>query len=159
MPDSDRARLKIPAVGKYFAWSYPFALVRSWNLEDPTTARESGTLDPDVAFMTVGGFVYFDAQYQPVHINAAVPDTKGRLRFGPPRHLPHAWAERQLARGNFQPITLRTLLKQGASDYTWLPPLINHSSAEPDCPYGGFAYLGTGLADFDLLDEVLVCSI
>ena len=137
--------------------------------------------------------------------------------------MPHAWAERQLARrqlrlppchssearpigrtlpgGSFQPITLHMLLKQGASDYTWLPrlgnfglvldlprllreqrnpfqcpslfllglrPLVNHSSAEPDCaelwrvhgtrqssrqpvrqlrptgPYGGFAYLGRG---------------
>ena len=26
-----------------------------------------------------------DDQYRPVHINAAVPDPKGRLRFGPPR--------------------------------------------------------------------------
>eukprot|EP00439_Symbiodinium_sp_Y106_P006907 s4915_g1.t1 len=83
------------------------------------------------------------------------------------RHVPHAWAERQLARGCFQPITLQMLLKQGASDYTWLPPLVNHSSAEPDCPYGGFAYLGRGLPclpacshsfSFRCLDQALQIS-
>jgi len=159
IPEAERRRLKIPAAGQYFAWSYPFSLVRSWKSSTSELPKPEASMDPDVAFLTVGGFVYFDDNYQPVHINAAVPDPKGRLRFGPPRHVPHAWAERQLARGCFQPITLQMLLKQGASDYTWLPPLVNHSSAEPDCPYGGFAYLGRGLADFDVHDEVLICSL
>eukprot|EP00439_Symbiodinium_sp_Y106_P063339 s46_g9.t2 len=86
IPEAERRRLKIPAAGKYFAWSYPFSLVRSWKSSTSELPKPEASMDPDVAFLTVGGFVYFDDNYQPVHINAAVPDPKGRLRFGPPRH-------------------------------------------------------------------------
>ncbi|CAE7838930.1 unnamed protein product [Symbiodinium sp. CCMP2592] len=86
IPEAERRRLKIPAAGQYFAWSYPFSLVRSWKSSTSELPKPEASMDPDVAFLTVGGFVYFDDNYQPVHINAAVPDPKGRLRFGPPRH-------------------------------------------------------------------------
>ncbi|CAE7221769.1 NLRC3 [Symbiodinium sp. KB8] len=90
IPEAERRRLKIPAAGQYFAWSYPFSLVRSWKSSTSELPKPGAGMDPDVAFLTVGGFVYFDDNYQPVHINAAVPDPKGRLRFGPPSP---SWAE------------------------------------------------------------------
>ncbi|CAJ1354008.1 unnamed protein product [Effrenium voratum] len=147
----DRNQLQIPDSGKYIAWSHPFALSH-WDWEDPFV--QSLLVNPDVAFFTMGSFVYFDEKYEPVHINAIVPHPSGSLRFGPPQPLSHTWAERQLTRGNFQPVMLHSLLCQGASDYTWLPP----GHKEPDCPYGGFAYLGKGLS-MDTSEELLMSTV
>lgn len=133
----------IPADAKYFAWCYPF--LSDWGAD----AESEPSSDADVLFVTVGGYVYFDDEFQVIRLNAVLPSPVGGLKFGPPKQWQAAWTA-QLPPSRWQPVTLRKLLMAGAMEFCWLRPDeflgdddsgVSFSSGK----FGAFAYLGKAL--------------
>ena len=159
LPAAAKEAALIPEAAAYYMWSYPFTA--DW--PQILLAANASTLeDPDVAMLSVGAFVYFDCDYQPIQINALGGNIgtgdQMQLRFGPPRELSSEWVNRLLRRADLQPVTLHEYLVKKASHFCWLSPqdcevdrLVSRESIVPAAdemwlPFGGFAYVGLGLS-------------
>eukprot|EP00931_Biecheleriopsis_adriatica_P004120 TRINITY_DN105834_c0_g1_i1.p1 TRINITY_DN105834_c0_g1~~TRINITY_DN105834_c0_g1_i1.p1 ORF type:complete len:876 (-),score=170.27 TRINITY_DN105834_c0_g1_i1:123-2606(-) len=134
-----RDAMKIPEVAKYYVWVYGLNRKFRWK-DEPLLDM---TLAGDVAFAHYGGFMYFDANLVPVHINGCVPRSGGNLHFGMPEKLDDAWVKQNLENHKLEPVSVKYLLEAGASEYRWMPA---DDSGAASCglklPYGGFAYCG-----------------
>jgi len=159
IPSTFKVGGRIPEEAIYFAWSYPF--LTDWDPLDGCvesccashSSFSSVARDPDAAFLQVGGFVYLDACYNPVHILAAVPDDTGAgaLKFGAPQHLDMDWVK--LARSNdAHPVTIRSLHEKGVVEFFWAPPGLEgqtNGGGPRDNVFGGFVYVGVNLSNFE----------
>jgi len=146
LPDEDRKQRGIPEGAVYFVWSYPF--FTDWDMPDDDCTGSS-TDCPDMAFLRIGGFIYLDASYKPIHILAATPSAEGGLKFGRPKRMAQKWVEKLLYQDQFQPVTLQFLLEKGTTDFCWIAPEEEVMTEDPgkeatvaSCQYGGFAYIG-----------------
>eukprot|EP00930_Biecheleria_cincta_P045468 TRINITY_DN31331_c0_g1_i1.p1 TRINITY_DN31331_c0_g1~~TRINITY_DN31331_c0_g1_i1.p1 ORF type:complete len:1073 (+),score=160.91 TRINITY_DN31331_c0_g1_i1:461-3220(+) len=114
------------------------------------SSEELDLEDPDVSFLTVGGYIYFRAgntdqrqlkstgssrrsrqslmgAARPVVLDMLVARSIrfspcGALQFSAPRRWEPAWTERLIQQGRFQPITPRKWLMAGARYVCWLRP-------------------------------------
>jgi len=163
----DRAAASIPDTAEHFIFCYP--------LERSFTHGAVVDGDPDAAFLSVGGFVYFDGSLRALRINALMKSSGDGLSFGKPKDWQPGWTESLQKQGcNFHPITLPAFTSTGASSFAWLKPhtVIGGSLSEGGqaiCPHGGFTYLfdqkPRGLLseeeaapDDDSLDNILMLS-
>merc|ERR1711957_890148 len=116
LPEAARVAANVPQTAAYFAWCYPFA--SDWNVESDDWAT-----DPDVLFLVVGGYVYFDNKRNVVGINSVLPAASGGLKFGPPKQWRPEWTAQLKRQGDrWRPVTLRKLLVAGATEFCWLRP-------------------------------------
>jgi len=140
----------IPENARFFAWSYP--------IDEPCEqgahhAWAANADDPDVAFLSVGGYVYFggtsssDGNLDIICINALVPSAHGsfRLHFGPPQPFEPQWTAPLWTAKRFRAITLPQLSRSGATHFCWICP--NEvfggqlgSGGNSICKSGGFVY-------------------
>jgi len=134
----EKEAVGIPATAVEFVWSYPAV---GWDGGGNTSAAAS--------FLSVGGFVYFDAQHQIVKATTPMPrdDSTGGLQFGKSAAWDPEWTKALMLNGRFQPITIKPLNDVGAFHFCWLRPgekIRNHLGDLPNQPsvdHGGFAYL------------------
>lgn len=146
LPEEDRVAANIPASAEHFAWCYPF--LSDWGLSSTAEEFASFASDPDAAFLTVGGFIYFDSTFRPLHLNALVPDSGGGLRFGPPKHWKCEWTRQLKRQGHrWHPVTLSKHITAGAMEFCWIQPnefadLIHEDDSVTLGNFGAFAYIG-----------------
>lgn len=131
----------IPPASKHFTWAYPADLSNV-----PPSALDVAD-HADVAFLSIGAFIYFDDNMRPLQINSLVKRGSGSLSFGPPKPWTTGWTEWLEGKGKtFHSITLQPLLDTGFTHFTWLPPhtIVGGSLSEGGahiCPHGGYAYV------------------
>jgi len=130
--------------------------------------------DPDVSFLTVGGYIYFRPGRGPEPgldtrtplMGARFPreldllsarairfSPSGALQFSSPRRWEPRWTKRLVQQGRFQPITARKWVSAGARYLCWVRP----DEPLPDAcgrtkhlaHHGGFAFLFHGLEEPD----------
>jgi hypothetical protein len=130
LSEEQRAAASIPVTARWFAWSYPV-------VERLALTTEQRRI-PDIAFLTVGGFIYLDSTSQPVATLALMPDPEGSLKFEGPFTWQSSWSQ-QVHPMRFAPVTLAPLRAAGAKRFAWLLPGENFDG-ENLCPHGGFAY-------------------
>lgn len=134
--------------------------------------------DPDVSFVTVGGFIYFrpyperDAVFKQVRAcknmgrsRKLVPgellsacsirfSPSGSLQFSAPRRWEPAWTTRMVQRNRFQPVSARKWSLAGARFFCWLRPNEPLPDARgrdrPLVQHGGLAFLFHDLAEPDV---------
>lgn len=151
---ADREELCVPKAAKTVAWSYP---VDDWHsLESNAYSMDKWEDDVDCfvrlqSFLSVGGFMYFDAEDRVVGLTTVGPVQEndfGRFQFAEPRRWERDWTIALAHQGRFQTITMKSLMDAGASMYLWLRPNEvletlegNPLPKQPDVPYGGFAFL------------------
>lgn len=151
-----REALAAPKEAADFVWSYP---VSDWErVESDAYSLDSWEegLDGGAAvkdFLSVGGFLYFDADGLIVGLaTLGRPEANdldyGLLQFSEPRLWAPEWSSSLVAQGRFQRITIQSLVEMGARMYVWLRPreIIEGSDGkplptQPQVPYGGFVYL------------------
>jgi hypothetical protein len=137
-----------------FAWSYP---ISNWHLVESNAYlmdRWEDSVDSGVrlqSFLSVGGFVYFDADDQIVGITTVGrPEDKsaGSVQFSEARRWEPEWTAALAQQGRFQTITMKSLRDVGAVMSLWLRPNEILETAEgnplprqPDVPHGGFVFL------------------
>lgn len=154
LPPHAKEALSVPQAATYFAWAYPFR--SDFRLQHdrnaPALRREPSSpelaMDPDVMFLTVGGYVYFDKDFAVLQMNCVIPDEEGILRFGPARVWRPEWTAKLRRRRRFRPVTLRKLLQAGAMEFCWVRP--NELVAGPSedgagftsNEFGAFVYIG-----------------
>lgn len=108
-------------------------------------ANASEEANPDVAFLKIGGFLYFNKDYSLIAINAlkpcAVEDSSAtnKLYFTSSTPLPAKVVQKMLRRP-LHAITLKQFLENKATYFSWVP-----SNEYVPSPHGGFAYIGVGL--------------
>jgi len=125
-----RQEASIPEEATHFAFSYPFK--DDWE----TIMKKAGVagvdpekgeaLCPDVAFLQMGGYIYFqegEDTFKPLQINALT--LKGdQLYFSKPKT--YSMDEAEFSDFShmtvFHAVTIRQLLKRGATYFCWVPP-------------------------------------
>jgi hypothetical protein len=137
-PSAKKAAL-IPANAGSFVWSYPVAIQI-----DPSKSKGIDFTDPDIAFLTVGGYVYFDDKKAVCGVNTIIPATTG-LQFSKPIKWNSSWTPYLAKDGRFQSITIKPLNDCGAWYFCWIrpdEPIYDTMGREHKiCPNGGFVYL------------------
>jgi len=139
----------IPRSAAYFAWAYPAVV-------DEAVLRSAARAHPaEAAFLTFGGYIYFDDRREVVGTNSIAPAQLGSpgLSFGRAQALPTSAAETLTRQGRFQEITLAELRSQGAVEFAWIRPAeFGDSVASPN---GCFAYKFDGMAPkyFPVVDQ------
>lgn len=116
--------------------------------------------DPDVSFLTVGGYVYFrpapesglhmqELQLLSAHSIRFSP--QGALQFSAPRRWEPAWTQRLVQQDRFKEVTVRAWVAAGARYVCWVRPdeplPDSKGRVRPLARHGGFAFL------FHYLDE------
>jgi len=133
----------VPEEAEWFVWSYPFEA--DWHAAG---VQQNVDVDPDVAFLSNGGFVYFDKTFNVVRLDAALVDPKGSVVFGPPQEVAGEWYTKVVHTNRLRPITNRAFLRKGATDFCWILPdesIPTASGQVVQCRHGGFAYFGQDL--------------
>uniref|UniRef100_A0A7S0A3W9 Uncharacterized protein n=1 Tax=Pyrodinium bahamense TaxID=73915 RepID=A0A7S0A3W9_9DINO len=143
----------VPPEAEDFAWSYP---VVDWErvesdayaLEDWDSLEASAAMK---SFLTVGGFIYFDAAGRIVGTTTPGKPRGGDgdgLHFGAPQRWRHEWTLPLAEQGRFQPVTMRQIVGVGARSFCWLRPdeVIEDGDGQPlpvqpQVPHGGLVYL------------------
>mmetsp|Transcript_82023 Transcript_82023/g.248736 ORF Transcript_82023/g.248736 Transcript_82023/m.248736 type:complete len:966 (-) Transcript_82023:57-2954(-) len=141
-----RAALSAPQQSCYYAWSYPYVL--DWG-SMPSGASDA--VDPDVAFLSMGGCVFFDENSEAIAMHAAMPTAGAGLAFGPPRRWKPAWTEAIMRVNRWHPVTRLELQQAGAMDFCFIGPqeVIGgtlDSGGAVIGKLGAFVYLGHGLS-------------
>lgn len=127
----------------YFSFCHPADVGADWDWD----SQGSGMNDTNrfLTFLSVGGFVYFNSQYEIVKINTLSvlpqPDTKASwcFRFDTSWEMQPSSIEYLDRWKRWNPVTVPFLKEQGYESFAW----INPSEALGDkyiSPYGGFAY-------------------
>ncbi|KAL1518956.1 hypothetical protein AB1Y20_003226 [Prymnesium parvum] len=97
-------------------------------------------------FVAFGGFIFFDANDDIIGVQAV--GTGEQLTFKPARPWRNEFTSGLLQADRFQPVTLQHLSKGGATQFCWLLPGEEFSSATGEkwipCAHGGFLYLMAG---------------
>ena len=149
VPQRDRAAANIPKEAAYYVFSYPFPAA-VWCISN---LGGISSLDLDVAFLTVGGFVYLNKKYEPIGINAVQLSDSGDstvMRFDKGRKLSEERVQEMLDRPDLESVTLRGLNELKATHFCWISSDQVGRSSDADNVFsklGGFAYLGLGLGD------------
>merc|ERR1719343_1228906 len=131
LPLDLRRAANIPDSAVWFTWSYPV----SNGLVFTATQLQANA---DLAFLTVGGYLYLDDSFAPVASKAVAQNTAGALHFAGPFRWQASWSS-QLHQSRFQPVTIGVMRSAGAREFVWILPGENLSGQAP-CPHGGFAY-------------------
>jgi len=144
LPDAARERAGIPASARHFMFSYPVEVQSGDSTLGAIEASSSS--NPDLAFLSYGGFIYLDDSLtRIVHINAVLPSNKGGLSFGPPLKWEGKWTNRLVRAGRFRPVTVEAICAGGATHFCWIRPnevmWFGSTGGAPICPFGGFAYI------------------
>lgn len=141
-----RETIGIPVDAHFFSFCHPFF--------SDVIAPSEYLEDPDVVFLTNGGYVYFDADCKVLALKGVVPSADGGLRFGPPRQLKLSLVEALRQAGRWYPVTFKFMMEAGAMEFCWIRPnerIANdhmHVIGNNDefvSRSGGFAYLGRRL--------------
>eukprot|EP00301_Raphidiophrys_heterophryoidea_P024005 c7660_g1_i2.p1 GENE.c7660_g1_i2~~c7660_g1_i2.p1 ORF type:complete len:826 (+),score=231.93 c7660_g1_i2:349-2478(+) len=143
LPANARASANIPVSAAYYSFCYPCALSKAISFEE-ARAQDINPVDPFVAWLLVGGFVYFNHIYDIVAINALSFEEVGAgpssfLCLGAPSDLPPLSEARLDSAGRFATVTNERLQNQGVTQFAWVIPsemLGNHIFTQS----GGFAY-------------------
>ena len=119
----------IPEGAKWYTWCFPFFADWRHVLAEATADPDT---DPDVAFLSVGGFVYLDENYKSLQISSlsdanaysqealSVAHAPTSLKFGAPVPLCDKWVEQILMHADLQPITFRKYLKEHAQYFCYM---------------------------------------
>jgi len=139
LSDSEKKAAQIPTESTSFVWAYPLAIT-----VDVNKLQGIDPSDPDLAFLMVGGYVYFNKEHKVCGVNTIIPADNGLVFSRPKKWNPDF--TRFLARsGRFQPITIKALHDCGARWYCWIRPdepiIDEFGLSEKLCPNGGFVYL------------------
>mmetsp|Transcript_75705 Transcript_75705/g.244997 ORF Transcript_75705/g.244997 Transcript_75705/m.244997 type:complete len:326 (+) Transcript_75705:85-1062(+) len=139
----------IPRSAAHFAWASPAVI-------DEAVLRSTTRSHPaEAAFLTYGGYIYFDDRREVVGTNSIVPAQLGTpgLTFGRAQVLPGNVEETLTRQGRFQEITLAELRSQGAVEFAWIRPA--EFSDRVASPNGCFAYKFDGTAPkyFPVVDQ------
>lgn len=115
LDDESKQAANIPLTADFFAWAYPVVM------EDPVPEDAS---PEEKGFLTLGGYVYFNATSEAVGMRAITPIDVGSLglSFGRPQNLPDRVAESLTQKGRFQEVTLPALASRGATHFAWIRP-------------------------------------
>jgi hypothetical protein len=144
LPADFRESSRIPAGACSFCFCHPF-------ISDFHHVTTPNRTDPDVLFLTNGGFIYFDENSEVLQMHAVAicqNEFPAQLTFGLPQQWHTSWTESLVKDGRFHPITFHEFSIAGATEFAWLypdeeiGPLGNTMKVGP---YGGFAYLGSAL--------------
>eukprot|EP00927_Polykrikos_kofoidii_P052095 TRINITY_DN4586_c0_g1_i1.p1 TRINITY_DN4586_c0_g1~~TRINITY_DN4586_c0_g1_i1.p1 ORF type:complete len:917 (-),score=137.23 TRINITY_DN4586_c0_g1_i1:3-2753(-) len=135
LSEAERERLQIPSNVQYFMFSHPTSGVSS--------IRMPSSDDPDVAFLSNGGFVYLGENMTDiVAISALLDDSSGSFQFGPPRKWEAEWTRNLFDKGRFVPVTSEEYWQRGATHFCWiLPGEITPREGPSICPFGGVAFV------------------
>lgn len=78
---------------------------------------------PELNFVAYGGFLLLGEGRKVVAAQAVTVDTNlGKLSFGEPRKWREAYTDVLKTAGRFQPVTLPSLLREGACEFAWVNP-------------------------------------
>jgi len=139
---ADRKSLCIPEDATHFVWSYPFNADWERVLEQANVLPEN---DPDVAMLANGAFLYLRVEGDeavPLQLTA-LGGRRRQLQFFPSQQVPDECMARLVALGELHPVTLRRLLKVGATHFTWIAPGSDVLGPQ-ECvrrEHGGFLYM------------------
>lgn len=97
------------------------------------------------SFLAAGGFVYFDQEFNILHVTALVPSdaatAEGQLEFDGPFPLPASVGAAMARDQSFQKVTLPALLAVGAREFAWLGPGDERGNTlQPLAHDGAFVY-------------------
>jgi 5'-nucleotidase len=137
LPTAERRAAQIPDDAEHFAFVYPFKA--DWTSAPADMDKTSA----DVSFLTIGGFVYFDASLAAIRGTTLSIGGEGGLQFGPPKPWLGRWTQALTEQGmHFHPVTLEEVAQGGAEKFAWIPPQMCIDGEKGSvCPHGGFAYL------------------
>jgi len=117
LPLLERRAAQIPDDAEHFAFVYPYQA--NW-ASAPAEMDKAGA---DVSFLTIGGFVYFDASLSAVRGTTLSIGGEGALKFGPPKPWLSTWSQSLTDQGmHFHPVTLQAVAEGGAESFAWIPP-------------------------------------
>lgn len=132
-----REAIRIPPSARTFMWSYP---IPDWpEIHGKPTAVDS--------FLSVGGFVYLDKDYNVVGVNTLMAVTNEAptksLHFYEPLPWQPQWTDLLVKQKRFHLISIKAMVDVGAHYFCWLRPgeVISESGVQPHIPHGGFVYL------------------
>lgn len=141
LPEKDRALLGIPAEATSFMWANPID-----GILDAMDDQKRGymcTTSPLAAFLSTGGFAYFDKEDKCLEVMAM---TLGEgLTFHGPEPFRRGYASG--VKDRWQPITLNDMKAKGAVSFAWINPgevlQPGEGGGEPwsAAEHGAFAYI------------------
>jgi len=155
-----RKHANIPDTAKYYVWSYPIDV--QWRHYDSTLVhalRECKCLNcPELMFLIMGGYVYFDENFQIVSVNALICVQRqkteeelmkrgGGLKFGKPEKFPAKFINQLTLYDRLKFVSWPDLshLSDPPKLFAWLRP--NEELVAPDRkrrqfgPHGGFVFI------------------
>jgi len=137
LPLAERRAAQIPDDADHFAFVYPYET--NW-ASAPAAMDKTGA---DVAFLSIGGFVYFDSSLAAIRGTTLSIGAEGALKFGPPKPWTAKWTQALSDQGmHFHPVTLPVISEGGAEQFVWIPPQLSLDGEKGKiCRHGGFAYL------------------
>jgi len=143
LSDTQKKAARIPIEATSFVWAYPIARDQDRDIYRLTGINPA---DPDLAFLMVGGYVYFNKEIKVCGVNTILPSIDNGLVFSKPKKWNHDFTKFLAKEGRFQPITIKALYDCGARHYCWIRPDeplvdLDWGTSEKLCPNGGFVYL------------------
>jgi len=152
--EAQRTALGLPALARRVAWSYAHVVEGSGGLP------VAGPADPDVAFLSIGGFVFFDEDgVRVVALRAAVPVAQAAadggpalLAFGPPERWLPEWTEELRCANRWHAVTQRELRRSGAAECCFLAAGEAVGDA-PSSDAGALVFIGRRLTAPGLLPD------
>lgn len=135
LPAEARDSANIPQNATLFAFAYPLAGMGQLS-EDQTKHINLGDLAH--AFLSFGGYVYFDANGKALVVNAI--DAGPGLWFDGPHKLHKTTMVTLQKQGRMQPVTAGFLRTTGARNFCWIRPGEPLPNLPVPCTNGAFAY-------------------
>jgi len=155
-----RKHANIPDTAKYYVWSYPIDV--QWRHYESTlmkALKECNCLNcPELMFLIMGGYVYFDENFQIVSVNALICVQTRRkeeelvkrgsgLKFGKPEKFPAKFINQLTLYDRLKFVSWPDLnhLSDPPKLFAWLRP--NEELVAPDRkrrkfgPHGGFVFI------------------
>jgi len=154
-----RRHAQIPNTAKYYVWSYPIDVQwRHYENKLVDALKDCNCLDsPELMFLIMGGYVYFDENYQIVSANALICGTRQReeeltrigsgLKFGKPEKFPEKFINQLMLYDRLKVVSWPVLneLDNPPTFFAWLRP--KEELVAPDRErrlfgaHGGFVFI------------------
>jgi len=146
LEDRTRGAVGIPSVARFYAFVYP--LDNLCSIGDDALSRFD-LAKPSHCFLTIGGFVYFDTNYNMVQKTSLIGGSA--MTFDGPYDLFPQYEVMLVNKA--RPVSLSELRRSGAVKFMWLPAGMRVGSRS--LPHGGFAYVfhDKSCSYFRLLDD------
>lgn len=135
----------IPADATHFCFLYPLTPPDDFAQRiDKGLTGKINYIQPEVSFLTAGGFVYFDENNKVVRVNAFRSHAAGTLQLDLARQWNPSYTKLLGDKARFVPVATFT---SGHKWMTWLAPNEIRTSGKPICPHGGFLFLAHHVDD------------